>query len=364
MKASQFAWIGVCLLTAAAVCRAQQTAAATPPGGYFKLTARGHSDSVLSLPLVQRSALLARVAAVGAGSVTLAADGVPNGVFAPGNGAGFELQFVSGALEGLCYRVVGNTGPVITLATGGDDLTAHALGAVAVGASGDLVRIRPCWSIAGVLGADEGSLRLDPVAELPAGPYLGADAVLLPANGSAGTEKNPRLAVVYVAGTGWRAVGDGGTDQGAQALAPGEPFTVRRQRAEPAEVVLVGYVMQERFVLRVPALAAGDDFDFAVALAHPVELTLADSGLIAAAAPSGAVEASPDALSVRDALLEFDSGRSGLALPAARRFYVLGTGWLESDAPADAHALQPGSGCLLRLRGGRPVRYWVQPRPE
>jgi hypothetical protein len=76
------------------------------------------------------------------------------------------------------------------------------------------------------------------------------------------------------------------------------------------------------------------------------------------------IQASPDALNVRDLLLEFDAGRSGFAMPAAHRYYVVGTSWFETEVAADDHLLQPGAGYLLRLRGARPACYWVLSSPD
>jgi uncharacterized protein (TIGR02597 family) len=339
-----------------------QTVAVTPPAGYWKLTARGASDSMLSVPLVKRSALLARVTVVGQNSITLAADGIADGAYAPGPRASWYAQFVSGYLEGLCYRVLGNVGGVFALATDGEDLRSHASGLIAAGDAGDLVRIRPYWTVADVFGADDFTLQLDAVADLATGPYLASDAILLPDNSAAGTEKRP-LSVSYVADVGWRAAGSPSTDSAAQPLPPGVPFVVRRQRADPAEMVLVGYVPQEPFQVRLPSLALGEDRDVAVALAYPVDCKLADSGLFSTVESVAAITASPDALNVRDVLLEFDPERRGFALPAAHCFYVAGTGWCESDAAADDHVLRSGAGYLLRLRGERAGRYWVQAVP-
>jgi uncharacterized protein (TIGR02597 family) len=354
-------FLGLFLIAVPVGLRAQ-TVAATPPAGCLKLSARGASDSVLSVPLVKRSALLARVAAVGQNTITLAADDLADSAYAPGFGVSFYAQFASGALDGLCYKILGNSGGELTLATEGEDLRSHALGTIAIGDAGDLVRVRPYWTVADVFGADDATLRLDQAADLADGPYLDSDAVLLPDNGITGTAKRP-LMIFYVAGAGWRAPGSPSADLEAQPLPPGVPFIVRRQRPDSVEIVLVGYVSQEPFQLRIPALAPGESRDVAVAFAHPVDRPLVDSGLFSALPSQGAINASPDSLNPRDVLLEFDTERRGFALPAARRFFVVGTGWCEADSAADDHRLQAGAGYLLRLRGERPVRYWMQAAP-
>lgn len=355
--------IVLCFLVVTTVaCLRAEVVAATPPAGYWKLTARGASDNILAVPLVRRSVLLVRVAAVGQNTLTLALDGVANGAYAPGSGGSFYAQFVSGALSGLCYKIVSNAGGVFTFETGGDDLRNHALGVIATGDAGDLVRVRPDWTVADVFGSDEDTLCIDAVADLTAEPYLVSDAILLPDNGIAGTAKKP-VTICFVSGTGWRAPGNPSADLAALPLPPGVPFVVRRQRDDSVEMVLVGYVSQEPFQMRLPELASGEDRDLAIALAHPVDRKLTDSGLFSSAASSAAINASPDALNVRDVLLEFDPERSGFSLPPARRFDVIGSGWRESESAADDHVLRSGAGFLLRLRGERPVRYWAQSAP-
>jgi uncharacterized protein (TIGR02597 family) len=317
---------------------------------------------MLSAPLLRRAALLARVAAVSQGTITLAADDVADDAFAPGLGGSYYAQFITGELEGLCFPILGNYGSELSLATDGEDLRSHPLGAIAAGEAGDLVRVRPYWAVSDVFGADDATRSLDPIEAPESGPYLASDAVMLPDNGAAGTEKRP-LVISYVTGAGWRSTGSPSDDFAAQPLPPGVPFIVRRQRPEPVEMVLVGYVAQEAFRLRMPALAPGEDRDVAVALAHPVDKRLADSRLFSADGLQRAIDASPDPLNLRDLVLEFDAGRRGFALPPARRFCVIGTGWFETDVAADDHVLRFGAGCLLRLRGGRPVRYWMQGAP-
>jgi uncharacterized protein (TIGR02597 family) len=361
MKARLQYLLGFLLLAMPAGLRAESVAA-TPPAGFYKLTARGASDSMLAVPLVKRTVLLAKVVAVGENSVTLAADSAADGAYAPSFEKSWYAQFVTGALAGRCYKIVGNRAGVFSLATDGEDLRSHALGVVATGEAGDLVRIRPYWTVADVFGGGETAPILDPVADFGGGPYLESDAILLPDNEGVEVERMP-LTICFVAGAGWRVVGNPTADLAGQPLPPGVPFTVRRQRSESAEMVLVGYVSQEPYLVRLPALAAGEDRDVAIALAHPENRSLADSELFSEAGPPGAIESSPDSLNVRDSLQEFDAVRRGFALPPAQCFHVTGAAWYVSETRADDHVLHSGTGYLLRLRGSRPVRYWKQSAP-
>lgn len=361
----QLRWSLALMLTAAgASLPAADVVVATPPAGFFKVTARANSDSLLSLPLVKSAAAMGRVTAVAAGAVTLAGVTGADGAFAPTPTGSYYLQLVSGSLAGLTYKILGNTSGVFTLATNGENLTAHPLGTIATGATGDVVCIRPYWTLGELFGTDAASLRLDATAETGGGPYLSGDAVLLFDNTLAGIDRKPASTVAYLSGTGWRKSDSATVDATGTELAPGQPFAVRRQRAAAVDVSLIGYVSPDRLLVRIPALGAGEDRDVAVALGHPVELSLANSRLVSATVLENAIENSTDASTQKDLVLEFDSSRRGLAPTAARRFHLIGGAWFEADAGAGAFTLKPGSGYLLRLRGTRAAHFWVQLSPN
>jgi hypothetical protein len=46
--------------------------------------------------------------------------------------------------------------------------------------------------------------------------------------------------------------------------------------------------------------------------------------------------------------------------PPDRRYYGIAETWYEAGRIADADALKPGSGYVLRLLGGRDKRFWFQ----
>ncbi len=328
---------------------------ATPPAGYFKITARGARDTWVSLPLVQRTAWMGRVTAVAADRVTLAtAAAVVTGESAPTADGWYYAEFSTGALAGLAYPVLSNEDGTFVLKMRGEDLTAHALGAAVHGAAGDVVRIRSGWSLAGVFGAgSDGVLAASPV--FTGGVYLAGDAVLLPDNETIGTEKKPGGFFAYVQGAGWRRRGgEVDTDVGAQALEPGVPFVVRRAEAAAAEVVLLGYAPVGSRVVRLPALATGEETDFALAWAGADGRTLQGSGL------AGVITPSANELAPVDLLLDYAGLRLGFARSPERVFTLVDGHWLEGDVNHDGFILAPGTGYVVRLRGERPARYWRQ----
>jgi len=349
-----------CLLSLPA--HAQTTnIAATPAVGYSRLTARGASDSFVSIPLVQRSALVANISAVNPASVSLSVAGLVDGIYAPGASSVYYLQFVSGNLSGLCYKILNNQGYVFTLDTRGDDLTNHPLGAVNTGVGGDLVRIRPYWTIGTVFGTDPSQILLDSLATFNGPVYPGADEILLPDNTSTGTQKLPAAVYGYVTNSGWREHNDPNTDARATTFWPGVPFIIRRQNPAPVDILVTGYVSADRLVQSIPAVAAGADFDQAVSLAYPLPTALAGSGLFSAT--NSVIVPSVDSLHLGDLVLSYPGARSGFSLPPDQRFYVVGTDWFETGAPVDQFMLQSEAGYILRLRGLHPANYWVQSPP-
>jgi len=339
-------------------CAIADTSSVTPPVGYFKLIGRGASDSFVSIPLEQRSAGLARVTAVTANTLTLSQSGLTDNIFAPGPAGSFYVQFLTGQLKGAYYKITGNGGAVLTLDTGGDDLSAHALGSVAIGSSGDLVRIRPLWTIRDLFGTDEHSLSIATGPENAGFAYTEGDALLFYDNVSTGTAKLPAKVISYISGTGWRAQGSS-TDVGGQEILPGVAMAVRRQGAFPVEISVIGGVPTAPLVLRIPSLADGQEIDLAIALAHPAERRIADSQLYSATAPS-VFNAAVNPRNPSDLLLDFSSNRLGFSLLQNDRLFVTGDHWVMRDAPADDFSLRPGIGYILRLRGARAVQYWIQ----
>lgn len=340
---------------------------ATPPAGYQRLDAFGGRDNRLSVPLVRRTELLRRIAAVGPNSVTLAGPPIPANAYAPGATQAYYAHFVSGNLAGVVCKILANSDLELTLETLGDDLSAHALGTVVTGSAGDLIRIRPYWTIADVFGRDSGLL-LSPVPSDPSSNYTQGDALLLPDKTIMGTEQSSALAHVYVAGQGWRKLGQPGVETGAELLPPAESFVVRRQNAARLSFFVLGYVMEDPLVVRLPGLTSGGEADVAISLPYPGSLEFANTGLDAVLETA----AGPD--TVTDFVLGYSSLRSGFSNPPDDRYCLIGlsgagypnTNWslFPMAGGAQWYSLRAGAGYVLRIRGERPVRYWrVNPPP-
>jgi hypothetical protein len=187
------------------------------------------------------------------------------------------------------------------------------------------------------------------------GVYLTGDAVLFLDNETIGTEKKPAGFFAYVQDAGWRRRGgDMNTGVGAQAIEPGVPFIVRRGQGTSAEVVLLGYAPTVARVVKLPALAAGEETDFAFAWGDAEGRTLQASAL------AGVITPSANELTPMDLLLDYAGLRLGFARSPEHVFTLVDGHWLEGDVNYDGFILSPGAGYVLRLRGERPARYWRQ----
>jgi uncharacterized protein (TIGR02597 family) len=349
--------LGLCLPLVLKSSFAQEVAA-TPAAGYFTLEARGGRDTPLSLPLAKRSAYLGRVSAVTASTLRLTQANWAIDTFAPSSAGAYYAHFVTGNLAGLYCKIVTNTADTLELDMGSASLLSHSLGAVQTGAAGDVVRIRPAWTVAEVFGASDAELRLTSVSSAESKIYLEGDAVLLPDNLGLGTEKPPLQRLAYVANTGWRPLGEPTIDAAAITLAPAVPFIVRRQAEASATLTVVGYTLTEPIAVKTPALPANQTNDTLVALAYPHNYPLSDSTL------NGVTAAAVDYDHAEDFLLVLDRARAGFSLPPAARFFRNAEGWLQGETAANDYALLAGYGYVIRVRGERSEHYWIQRPPQ
>lgn len=327
----------------------------TPPAGYFGLSVGGLSDTNLSVPLVRRSAAMGTVTRVTANQVGVDfAVGIAAISDSLSVAGAYYVEFVTGNLAGLAYPIIGNGTGGLTLETKGDDLTAHALGVVVTGASGDIVRIRPAWTADGLF-SQGGSLLLDPSPAFTGPVYHSGDAVLFPDNESVGTEKPAAVTLAYITNQGWRRRNGDDVDVRNYPFYPWNTFIVRRG-GNVVELLVVGYVPVGVQVLRLPSLPEGAEMDFAVPWMHASSKPIMWSGL------SSVLNSSAGRFSATDLFLDYvPDWRIGGFNPLPECVLGLVDGvWMKGDVVDGYFTLRRGVGYVLRLRGERPARYWRQ----
>ncbi len=346
-----------CLVGPLAGLSAQAATALSPAAGFFRLSAAPGSDTSLAIPLHLRSSGGGRVVSATATSLSLDIPGLVEGQYLPSATGTYYAQFVSGNLEGATYSILSHEAGVFHLETKGDDLTSHPLGAIVVGSSADVVRIRKYWTVSQIFG--ETPAALNSVLSVSGGVYLEGDALLLPDTTSIGVEKRAGSLIAHLANAGWRRAGDAQNDAGTTVLPPGESFIVRRTSPLPAEILVLGYVHQGRFITSFPELPNTAEHDVAVSLVQPEAVALVNSGLFGEGVRSSVLP-SASLLAPGDLLLDYADTRSGFGRPPARRFFVFNGNWIERESLAGNELLKPGVGYVLRFRGTHARRYWIQ----
>jgi uncharacterized protein (TIGR02597 family) len=369
-----------------------QTTAFTDPVGYYTLTITGGADNVMSLPMV-RDAAFAGTVASGGGSITansftaLAGASSPNWTTAPKQWVyvpvtqrlTYYVEFTSGALKGLIYRIADNTANTLTLDTEGESLLLRPLpGAPAAAlASGDSFKIRPFWNVKDVF--EVGGV---PIlrAKASAGDFA-FDTILFPtyadvaAPATININKGASLSLYYsnIAGqTGWKAQGQSTSlDFGDQIFRPSEAIVVRRKDATSTTVTNLGTVLMNRsiyFFLGGNAAKANDTY---FSITRPASVKLDDSGVRTAAQATSPLVDTPtvDDIGLFDVLLEFNAPALGAGFnlpPASTYYYLAGAGWRKVGSASTTIGqdvfLDPGKGYILRKAkdpAGPTGRDWV-----
>lgn len=352
--------------------RAEAVDAFTDPVGYYTLNIVGASDNVMSLPMVRD--------AVFAGTVGNGAIGVNNfsalaGTVSPAwTAAQFQyrdaaqaqpqpqtyyVEFTSGALKGLFYKIDNNGTDTLTLDTEEDKLneshsfTGNPVGALAVG---DSFKIRPYWRVKDIF-ENNGT----PVLDSRPTPETVGDEILFPDYNTVSTNKAPNLRVFHVAGQGWRGQGQGSTDFANYILRPNESFIVRRQGGNVSITNLGGVLMNKSIsFISGGNSTTGNDIYFSINRPAPVSLN--DSGLYSETGSSVFV-ASVSMGNRADELLAFDDTPGINKAPIASYFYVAGKGWRQASNSSTSIGtdvkLQPGKSYIIRKKKNNAGRDWV-----
>jgi uncharacterized protein (TIGR02597 family) len=336
----------------------------TPPVGYTKFTIQASTDNALSVPLIRDTATYGLVATFTSNSITIA-----NGQWTPSQfvyAAGiqpntYEVEFVTGALAGIAYQVVSNTQDTVVLNTQGDNLTAEQLGAIN---PGDLIAIRPYWTLGNVLGGTDTSIVLNSFATAPSLDQIeSGDCVLFPDNVSIGIEKPYVLALAYVQQAGWRAAGDANTDQSGTILPRASVFVVHRQGGALQTFVLGNAPINPTVTpVKGGNGTMGNDYYVALAVANPVSLNSA--GLTNATLASSVIQPSTSLTSRGDELLAFSGTRQGFHRDPDLTFYYVNGSWQQlgstSTTVGQDFQLQPGVGYIIRKRPANGNQDWTQ----
>ena len=351
-----------------------QTTATTPPVGYYKLAIQGASDNIMSLPMVRDAVFSGTVGASVSdfGFDVLSGTASPNWSVAPKQfvyAAGaqpltYYVEFTTGQLKGLYYKIIDNGTGSLEVDAEGDILTDHPVnGSAAALAPGDGITIRPYWRIRDALESG-GS----PIIEARPNEVTVKDDVLIPNYTGVGINKAASLIFYYLAGTGWQLVGDEGTDYGDYILRPNEGFIIRRRNAASINLTNLGSVLTNRAITFVAGGQQGSPNDTYVSINRPAPVSLNASGLWNSNQAVSLIQESPNDVNITDRVLMF-SGTAGFNKAPAAIFFFLagqpdGEGWRvvgdeENTTIGNTVFLEPGKVFIVRKLAANSGVDWV-----
>jgi uncharacterized protein (TIGR02597 family) len=346
----------------------------TDPVGYYTLSIQGASDNVMSLPMV-RDAVFSGVVDNGVNAFTANGFDALAGTASPAWTANqwayaqgtqsqtYYVEFTSGALKGLYYKITANGAGSITLDTEGDSLLNHPLpgNLTAALADGDSFKIRSYWRVKDVL--QNGAV---PVIDAWPDADTVRDEVLFLNYTAVGQNKAPNLSIHFDTTLGgWRAFGDDVQDYGDFTFRPNEAFIIRRRNVAAVNLTNLGGVLMNSSISFVPGGNGTKGNDIYISIARPAAVSLDQSGLRLADQTKSLIKDSPNPDSIEDQLLAFGSGTGFNRAPNATYYYLAGAGWrMFPDDVTNVGAtamLEPGKSYIIRKKANSVGRDWVNP---
>ncbi|MDZ4742181.1 MAG: TIGR02597 family protein [Verrucomicrobiota bacterium] len=336
---------------------AETNSASTPPQGYQKIILKGAGDSYVSLPLLKDAVARARVTAVESNSVTVAEAPFTLGAFDPAAGSTaypFRVEFITGQLKGVSFKVAGNSENRIIVDGEGYSLTAHPSGNVLVG---DLVVVRPAWQLGEVFGDGTQNNVFSSFTELPDEDFFAtADSLeLLRGPLNLGT-------VVRLENQGWRNVSSPPIDASGILLDRLDVIKVRRIADTDHSLVLLGNAPQTSTVLQYAAVTNSPETDVLVSWTGADVVSLEESGL------QGVISPSQSIFNRGDEVLLFSDNQNGFDSGPERTFiYQQGGGWKELGNTATNQTgsivLAPSKAFIIRRKyqSTSSRLIWTQP---
>jgi uncharacterized protein (TIGR02597 family) len=320
---------------------AQAQTISTDPVGFIQVTAKGNSDTYLSVPLHRDAIFQGQLASVNGSVLTVSGAAFTSGQF---TGTHYAL-IASGAKEGMWYAITDTGTSTITIDPAGDTLGTAI-------AAGTRIKIIPFWTL--------DSLFPDGTGIKPSPTLLPQSSILIPDHSRAGINLSVAQSYFYYSGTqfggeGWRRFGNAPTEKfDSLALVPDSYVIVRHRSAGDTTITVPGSVQMTSLATVIGTLAANRAQDNAIAFNVAVPTSLSGSGLY----QSGAFTGSSTIDVPADQLLVFDNTTAQInKSPSAVYYYFTGSGnggpgWrLKGDLTTiqdSALVFQPASGYILR----------------
>ena len=319
----------------------------TPGVGYVSIVCKASSDTIVSSALSHAPDYVGTIS----GTPTLSGSAVTitaSGTASPGWAANYfaalytatpsyptyYVKFTSGTLNGKYFTVMSNSGNTLTFDTGGDIVTGLA--------AADSFALIKYWTLGDLFPPATQNTFVVSGGNLPP---LRKSMLLVPDLVSHGTNLAPTQKF-FVTASGWKTDTTGYPNATNQILYPDTYFIVRHPDGADTSFTIYGSVNTDHWVTHFDTLTGGQQDNF-VALQRPQGVSLAASGLATGFIPSG--NNLPPLR--RDVLLIFDNSQIAKNKAPNRKFFMVGSHWIEDTSSypnADTFVLSPGTGFLIR----------------
>ncbi len=336
----------------AAATRGESTLT-TDPVGFVRVQTPAAAEAAVACPFERPWEFYGKVASVAGGVVTVAgrpAWPAARFVFAaPAQRKTYYARFTSGARAGAFFTVLSNGADTLVLDLNGDSLAQVA--------AGDLLTVTPYWTIGSLFPATAAGVSF----ESSPSAVSRRTELFVPDQSAVGT--NPSAAATYYFLNGaWRRFGASITESFDDAVILPDSYLLLRNRAFSGTTMFVGSVLMSDIRIGLNSLPAAKQ-DNLVALARPIDVSLANSGLIA----SGAFRATLSPAARLDELFVFDNAAPGINKGVAAIYYFYNGAWRKIGRPVteDCGAelvFKTGQGAIIRkAESGAPAATtdWV-----
>lgn len=337
--------------------------------GYFKLPIVANSDNYLGLTM-QRDAIFSGKVSGSIGTAGFAV--VVGGATSPNWNSNqfvyssptqreiYFVEFTSGALKGLYYKITANTANSVTLDMAGDSLTLHPMvgNSTAALAVEDGFVVRPYWRIKDLFESAPST----PVIEARPDSSTLKDEILILDYTTIGTNKPYKHVVYFLSGAGWRADGQGSTDFADYVIEPNDAFVVRRRNLQEFYLVNKGWVQPSRGITFVPGGNGTVMNDTHLTLGRPIKVKLSEAGLRITDQTLSVIKDSTAPFANGDTVYTWSPGSGFNRPPNITYFYLVNQGWRRTGSSSTTVGddfIQPGQTMVIRKRAANPGRDWV-----
>jgi uncharacterized protein (TIGR02597 family) len=313
---------------------------ATEPVGFNKVTCKGGSDTLVTVPFHQKPVFSGKVGPLpvvteGTAAITpVGSPALPAGYY---TSAPHYLRFLDGAMDGAWFEVTANTTTSISIAVGD-----ASLGALSSGARFDVI---PHWTLGTLLPGPTQSALHHSAGKLP--PGRGSSLMLADV-----TREGIRLApdrIYFVTTGGWFEAAGGFPAADDVVVDPGQVLIIRHKSGAADTVFRTTNRVHRYDHSTTLTSGPGGPRDHAVGLMRPVPVQLADLDLDATAFLDSASAALVDR---KDEVLVYDNLSAALNKTPSKIYFRVGGQWFEdaggTHLPAGTASIPPSNALVIR----------------